>query len=63
VRMHSGLSKMFKVGKDALNPGHRCRLSHQLDTVRSKIDLDVQPIFHQTKVLVARAIQRLDSGS
>ncbi len=63
MRMNPKLSQVFEICEDSLHPGHRRNLAHQLNTVRPQIDLDHQPIFHQTKVLVARAIQRLDSRS
>jgi len=59
--MHPKFSQMFKIGENSLHPGDRRSLAHQLDTVSPQVDLDRQPIFHQTKVLVASAIQRLDS--
>jgi hypothetical protein len=61
VRMHADLAQVLEVREDTLHAGHRRGLAHYLDGVRSKVDLDVQPIFQQTKVFVARAIQRLDS--
>jgi len=61
VRMHPKFSKVLEIGEDSLHPGDRRSLAHQLYAVSPQIDLDLQPIFHQTKILVACAIQRLDS--
>ncbi len=59
----SGALQMVVVGKDLLGPGDVAGRAFQIDGIRSQVNIDVQAVFQQAQILVARAEQSLDVGT
>ena len=54
---------MVVVGKNLLSPGNVARRPFQVDGIRSQVNIDIQAVFQQAHILVARAEQSLDVGT
>ncbi len=50
MRMDSLLAELLEVREDAFDSGDNCGFAQHLNRIGSQVDLDVQSIFHQTKV-------------
>ena len=59
----SGALQVVVVGKNLLGPGNVAGRPFQVDGIRSQVDIDVQAVFQQAYILVARAEKSLDVGT
>lgn len=62
MRVNAEFPEMFEVGKDTFHSSYFRCFSFYVKGVGPQIDLNIETIFHQAKVLVTCAVQRLDSG-
>ena len=61
MQVHARFSERIEVGEDANHPVDSVLRSSHVNGVRSKVDGDVQTIFHQAKVFVAGPVQGLNT--
>jgi hypothetical protein len=63
VEVDAAFAECVEVLEDAFDAGDGFRFTHDPEAVGAEIDSDVEAVFHKTEVLIARAEERLDTGS